>query len=908
MKSEYSMGLFKKIILLIFSLFYLSNLVFSQESQTYKVLLLNSYHKGYLWTDEITRGIESTLSDFADIELHIEYMDTKRQFDDEYLDLLAMILAKKHSMSSYDVIITSDDNAFNFILDKRFTVFQNVPIVFSGLNYYKKENYGDLTDITGINEKANLSANIELITKLHGNIKNILVLTDDTTTGQRIQEEVRLLQSQRERGSIAVDLLYDVSINELKQSLSQLTGDTVVLYTFFFRDSEGVFLEYQKSTQLVCKSSPVPVYGSWQFSLGYGIVGGYLTDGYDQGVIAAEKALSIIQGWPAEEIPITDQTPSNLLFDYYQLEKHSLSLKNLEDEYEILYKPYSLYQENKLLIWQTFALFTLLLLFSVFISFSFIRSRRSESYIRKSREKLRIILNSIGDAIFVTDLEGNLDEMNPAAETLTGYSFEESKGQSLSCILSFIAEKEDDSPRNSVQTVLETGNHVSHEGFFLFESRDKSIHRVIDSASPIHDGEGHINGVVLVLRDMTNEFEMIESLRENQKQFQSIVSNILGVTYRCRYDSTWSVVYISPYIEKISGFSPSDFISNPARNLSSIIYSKDLLTVLKKVKQAITDEESWDIEYRIVDKDGNRHWISEKGSAIKSEDGQVRFLDGILLDITEKIKIEEMMIQSEKMLSVGGLAAGMAHEINNPLGGIIQSASVLSKRLSDFELPGNIQAATESGLSFTVLQDYLNKRKIFNMLDRIQESGKRAAEIISNMLSFARKGNDARSSIDLSLLLDQCIDLASLDYNLKKNYDFRKIGIHREYDKDVKPVPCDSSKIQQVFMNILRNGAEIMNEDSSKQSHFYLRIKRDERAQMVVIEIEDNGPGMTDEVKKRIFEPFFTTKSSDGGTGLGLSVSYFIITQIHKGILTVESEPGRGSTFIIGLPLSSSTD
>ena len=135
---------------------------------------------------------------------------------------------------------------------------------------------------------------------------------------------------------------------------------------------------------------------------------------------------------------------------------------------------------------------------------------------------------------------------------------------------------------------------------------------------------------------------------------------------------------------------------------------------------------------------------------------------------------------------------------------------------------------------------------------------------------------------------------------------FKQIEIIKEYDKSIPFVNCESSKIQQVFLNILRNGAEAMQDEIGiknvdKKPKFNLRIIDEPNSDKVKIEIEDNGPGMEKEVRKRIFEPFFTTKPTDKGTGLGLSVSYFIIEENHGGEMKVESELGKGSKFIIKL-------
>ncbi len=279
-------------------------------------------------------------------------------------------------------------------------------------------------------------------------------------------------------------------------------------------------------------------------------------------------------------------------------------------------------------------------------------------------------------------------------------------------------------------------------------------------------------------------------------------------------------------------------------------------------------------------------------------------VDGVVIrmdDITDQVRLEEMMIQSERMLSIGGLAAGMAHEINNPLAGMMQNAQVIYNRVTQ-DIKANLDAAEEIGISMDDIRSYMEKRDILQKLNLITQTGSRAAKIVTNMLGFARKSDSLLEAHDLSTILKKTVELARSDYNLKKRYDFKLIKIKEEFDPSTPLILCDKNKIQQVFLNILKNGAEAMFDikEETFLPQFILRVYKEGR--FACVEIEDNGPGIEEETRKRLFEPFFTTKAVGEGTGLGLSVSYFIIVKDHKGEMMVESTPQKNTKFIIKLP------
>ncbi|SHJ53074.1 ATP-binding protein [Halodesulfovibrio aestuarii] len=270
-------------------------------------------------------------------------------------------------------------------------------------------------------------------------------------------------------------------------------------------------------------------------------------------------------------------------------------------------------------------------------------------------------------------------------------------------------------------------------------------------------------------------------------------------------------------------------------------------------------------------------------------------------DISERLRMEERIIQAEKMASISGLAAGMAHEINNPLGGILQGVQNIQRRFS-IDLAPNIHIAKQLNLSLDKVNEYMEQREIFGLLDGVSECGKRAASIIANMLEFCRGSDTKLIPCNIHCIIDKSIELAANDYHLKTQQNFNQIKIIREFDKNVSQLSCAPQEIEQVLLNLLKNAAQAFASAVPTIENPKIVITTQQTASGVMITIADNGPGMGEDVRKRIFEPFYTTKPVGDGTGLGLSVSYYIITNNHSGTISVTAAQNQGATFTVCLP------
>jgi PAS domain S-box-containing protein len=377
-----------------------------------RVLLLNSYHPGFKWTDDVTSGVRTVLArESPGVQLHIEYMDTKRVYDPLYYDHLATLYAHKFQNLSFDVIITSDNNAYHFLLTFRDILFPEVPVVFCGVNYFEPESLRGQTAFTGVNEEADLAAGIELALQLHPETRRIVVVNDTTPSGRQVRRRLNQLLAEG-RFEVEFRLWEEVTMGTLERWVANLDSGDLLFYTFFIRDEAGGFFEFDESIARIAASCPVPIYGAWDFNLGYGIVGGMLTSGYLQGESAAGLAVRVLSGEPPERLPVVMESPNQYMFDYKQLQRFGIDITDLPPDSIIINQPYNIYSEHRTLIWGVLIAIILLhfIIFSLILNI--LRRRRAEAAVKKSEETLRASFESTEDGLLVTDEKGRIRQSN----------------------------------------------------------------------------------------------------------------------------------------------------------------------------------------------------------------------------------------------------------------------------------------------------------------------------------------------------------------------------------------------------------------------------------------------------------------------------------------------------------------
>lgn len=532
------------------------------------------------------------------------------------------------------------------------------------------------------------------------------------------------------------------------------------------------------------------------------------------------------------------------------------------------------------------------------VSLDVTERRYAEESLRQSERKFRTLFESMTEGVclheIVTSPSGEISDyrildVNPAFESILGIARDKAVGELASRLYGT-----GQAPFLDIYSrVASIGMPTTFEVFF--EPLNKHFH--ISAFSP---WPGHF---ATVFTDTTERIRTQEALEHARTSMQHILdsmpSPVIGV------DAQAVVAYLNSAAARLLGApdAPESPESGEAAAVGQPLAQAfaPLVAYQDAISSALAQGSPVQLHRVRLTVSGDQRLIDLQVFPMLAE-GLTRGAVIRLDDVTERVRMEELVLQTEKMMSVGGLAAGMAHEINNPLGGILQSVQIVKRRLFS-DLPGNSRSAQEAGCSLEAIASYLESREVPKFLDAIQDAGKRAAHIVSNMLEFSRRSESKMAPADLAELMEKALELAESDYDLKRKYDFRRIEIIRDFPDAPLVARCTKTEIEQVVLNLIKNAAQALASNPPAGQRPRIALRLSEEGASARIAVEDNGPGMDEAIRKRVFEPFFTTKAPGLGTGLGLSVSYFIITQNHGGDMAVESSPGRGARFIIRLPL-----
>ena len=485
--------------------------------------------------------------------------------------------------------------------------------------------------------------------------------------------------------------------------------------------------------------------------------------------------------------------------------------------------------------------------------------RKSEEALRQSEERYRTILEDMEEFYYETDLAGNFTLINDALCRHLGYSIEEMMGMNY---LIF-------TPPEDIKRVSQSSNQVYRTGepikWFPREMISKDGSRTFNETSifPLRNQSGEIIGWRGVGRDVTERKRAEEALRQSEERYRTILEEIEDSYFEV--DLAGNLTFINDAVCHHLGYSREELFGINYRVFTAPEEVESVYQVFNEI--FLTGTPIKGFSWKLVRKNGEAVFADGSVSALRDQNGKIIGFRGVGRDMTDRKKAEQQLLTSAKLASVGELAAGVAHEINNPLTGVLGYAQLLASRQ---DIPQDIK----------------------HDLDVICQESQRTVRIVQNLLRFARQHKPDRTLTDINELIERTLELQL--YKLTTS----NIKLITKLAEGCLWVVVDYNQIQQVILNIVINAMQSMAEVSRKGK---ITVTTGTDNSQVRISIADNGPGIAKENITKVFDPFFTTKPVGSGSGLGLSVCHGIIAE-HGGNIYIESIEGRGSTFIIELP------
>ncbi|MFL5581536.1 MAG: PAS domain S-box protein [Gemmatimonadaceae bacterium] len=474
--------------------------------------------------------------------------------------------------------------------------------------------------------------------------------------------------------------------------------------------------------------------------------------------------------------------------------------------------------------------------------------------VANSETRYRNLFETATDAIYTVDANGLFTSVNHAVTGLTGLARAEILGRSF---VPFIDPEELPRVRKHFKAAL-AGQSSNYECQLVLPSGERRLLSVTNT--PIRQGLDVV-GVLGIARDVTDDRARAAALARSEARYARLVESASDAIFTV--DDEGRFTSVNRALERTLGRSRAALLG---ASCLEMVDPADRQTLARILSETLAGQRTRG-EFRFADAEG----VRRTGSIITApvvEDGRVTGGLGVVRDVTDEKRLAEQLLQQEKLAAIGQLVSGVAHELNNPLAGVMAFAQLL---LASPTVDGEDRFAAET----------------------IHQESKRAAKIVSNLLTFARQHPPERRVADLNRVVEDTLELRR--YALR----MEQVELEVQLDGALPLTWADPFQLQQVVLNLLTNAEQALTDWDGPRR---VRIATAHEGGRLALTVSDSGPGIAPESVDRIFNPFFTTKPVGQGTGLGLSISDGIVRE-HGGRIRVESVPGRGATFVVELPV-----
>ena len=899
-------------LLLLTALFWLSAASMAAADHVEKhVLILHSYHPSLKWTAGIMEAMHNRLvSAHPDISIHVEYLDTKRNPSPEYFSsYVEGVLPQKLAGRRFDLVLTSDNDAFNFARRHRRDLFQDIPVVFCGVNGFNAEMIEGLGGITGVAEAPSFQKTVELALTLQPETREIIFIGEtQSETGRRIDVDLHQFLK-RFPAELGITFWNDRLLEDLEPMIGRLKQGQVLFLASVISTRSGQVLSYEESARHVREHAPVPIYGSWDFFLGQGIVGGLLTSSESQGDLAASLGLRVLAGESAEHIPVTTSDSNRYMFDFHELQRFNIPSGRLPAESTVINQPPSFYRLDK---WQFWAGLTILLLLcaSTFLLLRAIVQRRKSEVVLAERARLAVLGAEVGRVLTkggdlretlqvcasllvlhtgtafgriwtVSEENPEILELQASAGLYTRIDGEHRIKRVGEFKVGIIGSERQPVLTNSVagDPMFTDQEWIRREGIVGFAGyplvvKDRLVGvTAFFSKQPINEAvQASISSVVdmiaVGIERHRAEVALQSALHDAEESHDNIDAILRSVVDGLIVtDPRNKVALINQSAERLLGVSFKQVCCQPLEiALQDMPFAGELCRFLA----GEGDTSTLELLFPNL-QGGNPLTIQAQTSPVYRRDGSSSGTVAILRDVTHERELDQ--VKNE-------FIATAAHELRTPLTTILGYAELL---LSDMERS-----------AFSVEQHN-------EFLGYIVEKSGELEKIIDELLDLGRIETGR-----IIILDKQRCEMVAIVKQIIKHYQ-QETSCHQfvvSCPVDCLDIEIDQAKMQRVFDNLLSNAVKYSPDGGS--IHVEGRVVDG----FLEVTIADQGIGMTREQAEKAFDKFYradTSNTAVGGLGLGLTISKGIV-EAHGGSLRIESQPGKGTRVAFRLPLLRSTE
>ena len=563
----------KRYLLLL--LFFIT---FLNASNTKEVLLLHSYHKGYKWSDDISLAIEKKFAPYKNINLTTVYMDTKKIATQTYLDKLSHLYKEQFEKRDFDLILVSDNNAFDFAIKYHEYLFKDLPVLFCGINNFDKvflQENNMQEYMTGVVEQVDIQKNFELILDIHPNIKKLIIINDFSKTGQAVRRDLRSIIPKFKNRIKEIEYIDNMDMRDIKKKLKNAKKDTVILFVLLFKDKTGKFFTYKESLQEIKSASSVPTYGLWDFYLDYGIVGGLLTSAAAQGEAVSKMALEVLNGKDIKDIPVLEKSPNRYMFDHNELRRFNIRIQEYLEDYTIVNRPFSFYREYKILVNSTMLTFIIFIILIILMKRNIRRIKLIEKDLSNQLKFDRVLLDTLPNPIYYKNIDGRFLGCNIAFAKLTNNKRRDVIGKTAYDFYPYdVADKNTNIDKELLKTL---GSHTSELTLHL---QDRGMRYFILNKAVYENIDGSVGGIVCIMDDITE--------RVQQKQFliqQSKLAEMGDMVAAIAHQWNEPLVELSAHVQDIE----LSFMLNELKDTQVKDFVKDSMVQIQYMSKTLTD-------------------------------------------------------------------------------------------------------------------------------------------------------------------------------------------------------------------------------------------------------------------------------------------------------------------------------